>query len=70
MAERTAGAVDDTLQQDAAERLLEWGFSYEEIATNLGQSEAWVREVHEARHVDDSDAGTIRLRTITPENEE
>jgi hypothetical protein len=70
MAERTAGAVDETLQQDAAERLLEWGFSYEEIATNLGQSEAWVHAVHDARHVDDSDAGTIRPRMITPENEE
>ena len=70
MAERTAGAVDETLQEDAAKRLLEWGFSYEEIATNLGQSEAWVRELHESRHVDGSDADTNRPRMITPEHKE
>jgi hypothetical protein len=73
MAERTAGSVDGALQQDAAERLLEWGFSHEEIAGNLRQSETWVRAVQERQRIDDSDRSTrsrIRTRMITPKNEE
>lgn len=72
MVERTAGSIDEALQQDAAERLLEWGFSYEEIASNLGHSEAWVRTVHEAQRVHEVQRSTgsrIRDRLITPEHE-
>ncbi len=47
MAERTEVSVDERLHHDATARLLEWGFSPEEIARYLGHSEVWVREVQE-----------------------
>lgn len=54
MSERTAESVDGTLQREAVERLLEWGFSPDDIAANVGHSEAWVREVQRERRIDDS----------------
>lgn len=52
MTERTAEQADETLQRDAVERLLDWGFSQEDIAASLGHSKAWVREVQETRRID------------------
>jgi hypothetical protein len=73
MEELATRSVNRALQRDAAERLLEWGFSYEVIGHNLGRSETWVRKVHEARRMDQSNMSNgseIQARMITPQNEE
>jgi cyanate lyase len=67
MAERAAAPVDGALQRDAVERLLEWGFTYEEIANNLGRSEAWVRAVHEAGRADQSDTSHQQRASSSPD---
>ena len=65
MAERTAEQVDERLQRDAVERLLQWGFSRDDIAATLGQSEAWVHEVEEMQRFDDSWPPTRRESPMT-----
>lgn len=64
MAERTAEQVDESLQRDAVERLLDWGFSRDDIAATLGQSEAWVCDVEETRRIHDSRRSTNQKSPI------
>ena len=52
MAERTSGLDGGTLQRTATERLLDWGFSREDIAATLGHSTAWVRGVQDSTRSD------------------
>lgn len=58
MTERTVESVDGTLQCEAVERLLEWGFSREDITATIGHSEAWVREVQETQRPQDGQRST------------
>lgn len=73
MTERPGRADTGALHLHAVERLLAWGFSHAEIASNLGHSEAWVRaveEAHQAQPQGDSRIRNVRERTNTQENEE
>ena len=72
MTERPMRANGGALHHRAVERLLAWGFSHAEIASNLGHSEAWVRAVQEAQQAEttaDSSTRHVRERTNTREDE-
>jgi hypothetical protein len=68
MVERTADPVDETLQRAAIERLLEWGFSREEITATLGHSDAQIREVQETQRITDPLKSTKRQSSSMDDN--